>query len=229
MNYAVIFAGGSGSRMQSKYGTLPKQFIEINNKPIIIYTLEKFEQHDLIGGIIVVMKKEYVELMRELVNKYKLTKVLRVVEGGETGQLSIYKGLQALQNVAMPNDVVLIHDGVRPMITQDLITENIQKAKQGVCVVSCVKAIETILVQDVSLQMIDRSKAVYARAPQTMIYKNICNMHENSMKKKKYDYIDTCTMALENKFGIDLVECSTNNIKITTPIDVEMFKGLIHE
>lgn len=229
MNYAVIFAGGSGSRMQSKYGTQPKQFIEINNKPIIVYTLEKFQQHDLIHGIVVVMKKEYVVLMRELVNKYKLTKVLRVVEGGETGQLSIYNGLNALQNVAKPNDIVLIHDGVRPMISQDLITENIQKVKEGRCVVSCVKAIETILVQDVSLQMIDRSKAVYARAPQTMVYKDIFNMHEKSIRKQKYDYIDTCTMALENKFGIDLVECSTNNIKITTPIDVEMFKGLIHE
>ena len=144
MNIAVVFAGGVGQRMQT--GGLPKQFMEIHDKPIIIHTIEHFEKHDEIDAIVIACVADWTDYMQELVDKYKITKVKRIVPGGETGQLSIYNGLvaakeyeaEALAKKAGENDsdrtdgektVVLIHDGVRPLINAKLISDCIASVK----------------------------------------------------------------------------------------------------
>ena len=230
MNYVIIFAGGSGSRMHGKYGNIPKQYIEINGKTIIEYTLEKFCNSKYIDGIILVVKNDYIEYTKNIINGAKLSKIINIVPGGETGQQSIFNGVKALSKIAKNNDVVLIHDGVRPIIDDDLIKLNIKEARKNHCVVSCVKAIETIIVRkDNKIKLIDRQNALYARAPQTMHFGDLIKMHKKAIASSKFDYIDTCSMAIDYGYNIKTVNCLPNNIKITTPIDVEMFRGLINE
>ena len=123
-NVAVIFAGGTGQRMNTR--TRPKQFLELHGKPIIIYTLEAFEDHSEIDGIIVVMLESWIPYTKELIRKYNLKKVKDVVPGGASGQDSIYNGLCAAARFYGDDDIVLIHDGVRPLIDEETITANIR-------------------------------------------------------------------------------------------------------
>ena len=128
MNYAVIFAGGTGTRMNTK--TRPKQFLKLHGKEIIIYTLEHFENHPDIDGISVVCIEGWIEYLKKLIKKYQLTKVKWVSPGGSTGQESIFKGLNAMRGEIDEESIVLIHDGVRPIIDEELITQNIETAKE---------------------------------------------------------------------------------------------------
>ena len=144
MNIAVIFAGGSGSRMHTK--SRPKQFLEYNGKPIIIYTLELFDNHPQIDSIVVSCIESWIPFLEKMLKKFEITKVQRIVPGGETGQDSIYNGLSAAHDLSEgDNDVVLIHDGVRPLITEQTITDNIKKVcEEGSCI-TCIPATETFI------------------------------------------------------------------------------------
>ena len=145
MNIAVIFAGGVGSRMHSK--SRPKQFLEMYNKPIIIHTLEHFENHSMIDAIVVVCIKEWIPYLKDLLYKYRIEKVRKVVPGGETGQLSIYNGLIAAKEISnVERSIVLIHDGVRPLINEKLIKNNIETVKKYGSAITTAKVKETILV-----------------------------------------------------------------------------------
>lgn len=128
MNIAVIFAGGTGQRMHTK--SRPKQFLELNGKPIIIYTIELFDNHPDIDGIVVVCLESWIPFLKKMLRKFEINKVVEIVSGGETGQESIYKGLCAAEKFSKSknsiDDIVLIHDGVRPLITEETITENIK-------------------------------------------------------------------------------------------------------
>ena len=128
MNIAIVFAGGVGKRMGQT--DKPKQFLEIAGKPIIIHTLEKFEENPNINGIVIACLKEWIKYLEELIKKFNITKVAKIVEGGETGQLSIYKGIEAAHTLYPENSIILIHDGVRPFINEDLINKNIENVKK---------------------------------------------------------------------------------------------------
>jgi len=130
LNIGVIFAGGVGSRMHSK--ERPKQFLEVYNKPIIVHTIEYFQSCELIDAIVVVCVEDWIEYFKDLVYKYRLDKIKRIVPGGKTGQLSIYNGLCAAKEIAnnTDDDIVLIHDGVRPLINANLLYRNIQDVKK---------------------------------------------------------------------------------------------------
>ncbi len=128
MNIAVIFAGGVGKRMGNT--DKPKQFIEIEGKPIIIHTLEHFEKNKNIDAIIVASKVEWIDYLNDLLVKYNIKKVAKVVPGGETGQMSIFNGIKCAKEMYGDDAIVLIHDGVRPFITDELIDTNIQTVKE---------------------------------------------------------------------------------------------------
>ena len=145
MNIAVIFAGGVGSRMHSK--DRPKQFLEMYNKPIIIHTLEYFENHSMIDAIVVVCIKDWIPYLNKLLYKFRIEKVKSVVPGGETGQLSIYNGLKSAKQIAKDEkSIVLIHDGVRPLINEKVISDNIQSVIKYGSAITTAKVKETILV-----------------------------------------------------------------------------------
>ena len=173
MNYALIFAGGCGRRMNSK--SRPKQFLELHGKEIIIYTIEHFEKHPDIEGIMVVCIKEWIDYLKRILDKNGIKKVKWIVPGGETGQDSIYNGLKVLHDNCKNEDIVLIHDGVRPLIDEQLITENIESVKNHGSAITVAPVIETVMLADDDkvYKSVERSKCNMAKAPQSFFLKDI--------------------------------------------------------
>lgn len=229
MNIAVIFAGGIGSRMKSK--TKPKQFLFMHGKPIIIYTLELFESHDDIDAIVVSCVEEWIPYLMELIQKYNITKVKKVVKGGKTGQLSIYNGLCAAEEVADGQKaIVLIHDGVRPLINAKTISDNIESVARNNSAITCVKVKETIMVvnEDDSINYIpDRSHSRLARAPQSFWLEDIIGAHRNALKENKINFVDSCTMMQYYGKKMFLIDGPEENIKITTPDDFYIMRAML--
>lgn len=228
MNYALIFAGGTGQRMNTK--NKPKQFLELNSKPIIIHTIEHFENHPLIDGIVVVCLKDWIPYMNTLLQKFCIKKVIEVVEGGDTGQHSIRNGLFALyNNESVPKDsVVLIHDGVRPLINEEIITANIECVKTNGNSVTVTPAIETIISvteNDEINEVMDRSVCRMARAPQCFILQDIVSAH-NKADAEGFSAIDSAMLMSHYGATLHVVEGPPENIKITTPSDFYIFRAI---
>lgn len=229
MNIAVIFAGGSGQRMHTK--DIPKQFLEMHGKPIIIYTLEIFEKHPEIDAIVIACKKEWIEYLNELLYKYRIGKVKKVVVGGETGQLSIYNGLVAADEVsAGEKSVVLIHDGVRPLIDAKVISDNISSVKKHGAAITTAVVKETILVVNdaESIETVpDRAHSRVAKAPQSFWLSDILAAHKRAQSEGMTDCIDSCTLMKGYGYPLFLVDGPYENIKITTPDDFYTMRALI--
>lgn len=230
MNIAVIFAGGVGSRMHSK--DRPKQFLEMYNKPIIIHTLEHFENHPMIDAIAVVCIESWIPYLNELLYKYRIEKVKKIVPGGETGQLSIYNGLKAAKEIAgEEKSIVLIHDGVRPLINEKLITDNIEAVKKYGSAITTAKVKETILVvneEDSSIDYIpNRKDSRVAKAPQSFWLNDILNAHEKSLVEGEMNCIDSCTMMQKYGVRMHLIDGPSQNIKITTPEDFYTMRAIL--
>lgn len=229
MNIGVIFAGGVGTRMNSK--DKPKQFLEVHGKPIIVHTIEIFEKVNEIDAIVVACIDEWIPYMDQLKYKFRLDKIKAIVPGGETGQASIYNGLVAAESLSKSEDtIVLIHDGVRPLINEDLIKKNIVNVKQNGSAITCSVAKETfVIVNDkVEVKKIpSRAHSRIAKAPQSFYLREILEVHRQALKDGVTNAIDSCT--LMNQYGkkLSVVEGPYENIKITTPDDFYMFRALL--
>ena len=228
MNIAVIFAGGAGRRMHTK--SRPKQFLEYQGKPIIVYTLELFDNHPMIDGIVVACVEEWIPFLEKMLKKFEINKVVKIVPGGETGQESIYKGLVAAREVSQSNDdIVLIHDGVRPLITEQTITDNIVTVKKEGSCITCIPATETFIVTqaDGGLEIPTRANSLIARAPQSFYLKDILAAHEQARLEGRNDFIDSCSMMHHYGHKLGKVIGPMENIKITTPTDYFVFKAMV--
>lgn len=229
MNIAIIFASGKGTRMGTE---IPKQFLEINGKPIIIHTLELFQYHENIDKIYISTIKEYIPYVNKLIDMYKITKVKAIVEGGETAQDSIYNALKKAEEENPEDSIVLIHDGVRPFVSVDVITENIECVKKNGNAITSIPAYETIMTSDDG-KIIDgvttRSKTYIGQAPQSFYLKEIIEAHEEIQKRpQKYeDMVDACTIFRTLGKKVYLVNGNRGNTKITTPEDVYTFKAYL--
>ena len=226
MTNVLIFAGGSGTRMNSK--GRPKQFLQFYGKELIIHTLENFQNHPNIDGIAVVCIENWIPYLEKILEKYQITKVKKIVPGGKTGQESIYNGLKAIETFAEKDSIVLIHDGVRPFINEDVITNCIETTKKYGNAITVVPAIETIVtLENGKIQTItDRSKCFHARAPQCFILKDILNAHEKAIKDKNLNMIDSASLMKFYGYDLYTVQGNIDNIKITTPADFYTFKAL---
>ena len=228
MNIAIIFAGGTGQRMNTR--TLPKQFLELHGKPIIVYTIEQFQNHPLIDGIVVVMLENWIEHFNGLAKRYGLDKVVAVVPGGDSGQASIFNGLNKTAELYSLDSTVLIHDGVRPLIDEKTITSVIDTVKAHGTAVTVAPAIETITLADSSGkvgQIIERSKCKLAKAPQSFILKDLLAAHKKAIAENKHDFIDSASMMQYYGYDLYTVEGSPENIKITTPSDFYIFRAIV--
>ena len=228
MNIAVIFAGGSGSRMHTK--SRPKQFLEYQGKPIIIYTLELFDNHPMIDAIVVACIDSWIPFLKKMLKKFEINKVKKIVSGGETGQDSIYNGLVAAKAISQgKEDIVLIHDGVRPLITEQTITDNIKMVKSEGSCITCIPATETFIVTqpDGGLEIPTRANSLIARAPQSFYLKDILDAHEQARKGGRHDFIDSCSMMHHYGHKLGKVIGPMENIKITTPTDYFVFKAMV--
>ena len=230
MNIAVIFAGGVGSRMHSKQK--PKQFLEMYNQPISIHTIEYFENHPSIDAIVVVCVEDWIPYFEKLLYKFRIEKVKKVVPGGATGQLSIYNGLKAAEKIAgSERALVLIHDGVRPLINEKVITDNIASVEKHGSAITTAVVKETILVVNDGTSTIDyvpsRKNSRVARAPQSFWLDEILAAHEKSLAEGETNCIDSCTMMQKYGHDLFLVDGPGENIKITTPEDFYTMRAIL--
>ena len=228
MNTALIFAGGAGRRMHS--AGKPKQFLELHGKPIIIHTLEHFERHPEIDAIAVVCIAGWIDYLKDLLIRFHIKKVRWIVPGGETSQESTRAGLGILEaNCDPKNTVVLIHDGVRPLITEKLISDNIAAVRQYGNAITAAPAIETIITVDENedvTALIDRQSCRLARAPQSFKLCDIIAMHKRAMDEGYDKMIDSASLMIHYGRKLHLVEGPAENIKITTPSDFYIFKAI---
>lgn len=226
MNNALIFAGGAGRRMNSR--SKPKQFLKLYGKEIIIHTLENFQNHPEVDNIVVVCIKGWINYLQNLLDQYGMDKVRLVVAGGKTGQESIYNGLCALADFAPEDSIVLVHDGVRPFVTDILISDCIKSVKKNGSAITVTPATETIIeLKDKKIQAItDRSKCYLAKAPQCFYLGELLAAHRKALKDGKTDMIDSATLMKTYGHDLYVVQGNTDNIKITTPADFYAFRAL---
>ncbi len=230
MNIGVIFAGGVGKRMRTV--EKPKQFIEINNKPIIIYTLEHFENNDEIDAVVIACLESWIPYLNELLEKFNIKKVKKVVPGGETGQQSIYNGLCAAKEISQgEDDIVLIHDGVRPLINPSLLSKNIACVKEHGSSITAGIVKETIVVindeDGCVMEVPDRANSRVAKAPQCFYLKDILGAHEKAKAENKFDFIDSCTMMQFYGHKMYMTDGPYENIKVTTPDDFYTMRAIL--
>jgi 2-C-methyl-D-erythritol 4-phosphate cytidylyltransferase len=228
MNIAVIFAGGTGERMHTK--DRPKQFLMIHGKPIIVHTIEHFQNHSEIDGIIVACIESWIPYMEEMAYRYRLDKIGKIVPGGETGQMSIYHGLKAAEEIYGKKDnIVLIHDGVRPLIDEETITKNIQSVKKNGSAVTCAPVKETVILREDNKKVGDvvpRDRSLIAKAPQSFVLSDILAVEEKAIADGYTNAIDSCTLMRDYGHDIYIVEGKYENIKVTTPEDFYTFRAI---
>ena len=226
MNNVLIFAGGAGRRMNSR--SKPKQFLKLYGKEIIIHTLENFQNHPEVDNIVVVCIKGWVSYLQNLLAQYGMDKIRLIVAGGKTGQESIYNGLCALSDFAPEDSIVLVHDGVRPFVTDTLISDCIKSVKKNGSAITVTPAVETIVELDgKKIQTItDRSKCYLAKAPQCFYLGDLLKAHRKALKDSKTGMIDSATLMKTYGYDLYVVQGNTDNIKITTPADFYAFRAL---
>lgn len=230
-NIAIIFAGGVGQRLNGKDST-PKQFLKINGKPIIIHTLELFEKNPKIDRIYIAIHPKYYEYMHELVRYYYITKTTGIVKGGDTGQDSIFNALDLAMQDNASDSLVLIHDGVRPNITQEVINKNIENALENGTSITCTPCYETVLISKDGINPSTvpyRKETFSAQAPQTFRLGEIYNAHleERKNNPKYIDIIDSCTLLKKQGKKTSMIRGNFGNIKITTIEDLYILRALI--
>ena len=227
MNVAVIFAGGQGNRLHTH--SRPKQFFEFRGKPIVIYTIEVFQQIRQVDAVVVVCLEDWIPYLRSQVEKCDLNKVIDIVPGGRKGQDSIYNGLVCAKQHFSEDSIVLIHDGVRPLAMEKTIIECIEVAKEKGNSIVCVPAMETIVTKKAegSMEVLDRDSVLMVRAPQCFVLKDVLEAHQKALTEGRHDFVDTCSMMNHYGYKLHTIIGTVENIKITTPADYFMFKAII--
>lgn len=210
---------------------VPKQFLELHGKPVIIYTLEQFENHPEIDQIILVCLSSWIDYAKKLLRKFQITKVTSVVPGGLSGQESIFHGIDtAYRQSQDKKDIVLIHDGVRPMINQETITKCLSCVKKNGNAITTTPAIETIFVNGNNGQVgkiFNRSDCAMARAPQCFYLQDIYGAHLKAQSEQRNDFIDSAMLMQHYGAKLYMVDGPVENIKITTPTDFYLFRALL--
>ena len=228
MNRVLIFAGGKGTRMKND-DNVPKQFLKIDDKYIIIHTLEKFERCSDIDDIVVVCIQGWITELEDSIKQYGLKKVSKILPGGLTGFDSRYNGLEYMYNSrASEKDIVLIHDGVRPFIPNATITENINCTKSSGNAITVAPLNETLIYTATKPDSIlQRSCCFLARAPQTFYVNDIFDLYTKALNDNKTELVDSATIADYYGVNLNYVVGPEENIKITTPIDYFIATGII--
>lgn len=220
---AVIPAGGKGVR--SGIAT-PKQYLKFNDKELIVYTLAIFQQNEMTDEIIISAEGDYINLLNNLKEKYNFSKISKVVKGGNTRQDSVYNALKSMETVS-ENVLVVVHDAVRPLLPQNVLTNAIETAKQKGNALVCIKAKDTLVKGNQVVETyLDRDEVYYVQTPQIFLYSILMKAMENAYEN---NYIGTDESMLVRQIGekVNIVEGSVYNFKVTTAEDVEMFEALI--
>ena len=231
MNIALILAAGRGERMGQE---IPKQFINVYDKPIVIYTLEAFERHPMIDAITVVCLDGWHDVLKAYARQFNITKLQSVVSGGETGQESIRNGVFALEGRAAADDILIVHDGIRPLVDDSVLTDVIAKCKQhGNAVTSLPYNDQIFLVDDEmsTTKYIPRDTLRRVATPQAYMFSLIDAKYHEAFERKIGIYGSSYANTMMADLGIRLYFAagSDKNIKLTTKDDLEIFKAYIRQ
>jgi len=227
MNIAIIIAGGSGVRTHQD---VPKQFLNVNNKPVIIYTLEAFNNHPDIDAIEVVCLDGWQEILKAYANQFNISKLKWITVGGKNGQDSIRNGLLNIEKEVNSDDIVLIHDAVRPMVSSDIISDCIVKTRQLGNATSVIPCNEAVLLTDNQLnstEQVPRHKILRTQTPQGFHYGFLLDLHKKAIDKGITNSVASCTLMIEMGEKVNFSIGSEKNFKITTTDDLEIFKALL--
>lgn len=227
MNIVILTGGGVGSRTHQD---IPKQFIHVNNKPIIIYTLEAFQRHPSIDEICVAILDGWQEMLWAYARQFNITKLKYVVTGGATGQESIFNGLKAIHADHKDEDVVIVHDGNRPMIEPDIISENLATQRKYGSAVAAIPCTEVVFVSENKVdsdKSIPRENLQRTQTPHSYYLGDLWNAHIEAQKRGIQNTAASCSLmeALGKKSYFS--KGSEKNLKITTVEDIEIFKALL--
>ncbi len=231
MNIALIIAGGSGNRMGQD---IPKQFMHVDGCPIIIHTMLCFQSHPDVGAIAVVCLRGWETVLQSYANQFNITKMKWIFPGGNSGMESIHNGIYGLQEAGCDgDDLVLIHDAVRPLLSQEIISSNIAICKAYGYAITGIKCREAVLESHDGFSTktsIPRDTLIRTQTPQTFSLKNIINIHERAKNKGIKESVASCTLVAELHEDIEMhiVPGSEINIKVTTVEDLEILKALMH-
>ena len=227
-NIALIIAGGVGARMHQD---IPKQFINVNDKPVIIYTLEAFQKHPYNDSIEVVCLEGWHEILGAYAKQFGISKLENIVNGGETGLQSIRNGLKDIATrYDDDDDIVLIHDAIRPMVSQDIISDNIRVCREYGNAITAIPCTSVMLKTADSLmasEQIPRDNLKITQTPQTFYLKEIIEAHKEAVQKGINDSIASCSLYVELGRKLYLSMGSEKNIKLTTSEDIEIFSALL--
>ena len=230
MNYALIIAGGSGNRMGQD---IPKQFMHVDNSPIVIHTMMAFQHHPDIDGIAVVCLDGWQTVLQSYANQFSVTKLKWIFPGGRNGQESIRNGVFGLKEAGVDDDdLVLIHDAVRPLLSQDIISSNIAVCQKYGYAITGIKCREAILESEDGFSTttsIPRNKLIRTQTPQTFRLRHLIAAHEEAARQGITDSVASCTLMAElGGIEMHIVPGSEKNIKVTTIEDLEILKALMH-
>lgn len=231
MNIALLTAGGTGNRMGQD---IPKQFMCIDNKPVIIYTMQAFQQSEDIDAIAIVCLQGWNVILQAYANQYNITKLKWIFDGADTNQGSIYNGIKGLkENGCSDDDVILVHDGVRPLVSPEIIKNNIDVCnKYGFAVtgLTCKEAIMEQVGENVHEISIPRERLVRTQTPHTYHLGTLLDIHSKAKERGITNTVASCTLAaavgIQEQFIVQGSE--KNGLKLTRPEDVELFNALLH-
>ncbi len=228
MNIAIIIAGGSGQRMGQD---IPKQFLNVDDKPVIVYTMEAFQRHPNIDGIVVVCIDGWHEILKSYAKQFNITKLIDVVSGGNCGQASIKNGLMKVKEEFNDDDIVLIHDAIRPMVSEEIISDNIAKCKlygNATVVAPCTTVVLEKTDDTYSTNIVDRDKLYLTQTPQAFKLGDILSAHEEAKQKGITNSVASCSLYVELGRKVYYSIGSETNIKLTRPGDIQIFKALLN-
>ena len=226
-NIALIIAGGSGARMHQD---IPKQFLTVNEKPVIVYTLEAFQAHADIDEINVVCLEGWEQVLTAYANQFNITKLKHIIPGGENGQGSIRNGVFELEKYHSAEDIVLIHDAIRPMVSAEIISDCIVKTRQLGCAIATIPCAEAMLETEdekVSVGSYPRNRLKRTQTPQGFPLGKICDLHRRALDRGITNSIASCTLMIEMGEQVYFSAGSEKNIKLTTVEDLDIFKALL--
>jgi 2-C-methyl-D-erythritol 4-phosphate cytidylyltransferase len=227
MNVALIIAGGVGNRMHQD---IPKQFLTVNEKPVIVYTLDVFQKHPAIDEIMVVCISGWEQILWAYIRQFNLSKVIAIVPGGSCGQESIYNGLKELSKDHSPDDIVLVHDAIRPLVTEEIISDCIQKTKENGSAIAVIPCAEAMLVTETQVdsgRIFPRENLKRTQTPQGFTLGKLYDIHRKALEKGIINSVASCTLMVEMGERVYFSKGSEKNIKLTTVEDIDIFKALL--
>lgn len=229
MNIALIIAGGSGQRMNQD---IPKQFINVYDKPVIVYTMEAFQKHPSIDAIEIVCLDGWHDVLRAYAKQFGIAKLENIVSGGKNGQDSIRNGLYDIASRHnRQDDIVLIHDAIRPMVSADVITDNIRVCREygnAITVVPCTAAMLKTYDSLSTTEQVPRDNLKITQTPQAFFVNDIVKVHKEALKKGITNSVASCTLYIEMGKKLYMSVGSEKNIKLTTTEDIEIFKAILN-